>query len=99
MKRFALALTLILPFALAVSVSAASLKWEVTVRTDSRYKLLVFTGTAPDKPLPRDLIIQVVEELNAKEPTGNLQIAVYDVGKKFGDGLRAYGSKFGPPTN
>jgi len=91
MKRFVIALVMVL--CCAYAAPAASLQWDVVMHSPKGYKLLVFTGADPTKPLPRGKIIKIAEDLYAKEPVNNFQIAVYDAGKQFGDGLRAYGSK------
>ena len=98
MKRLMLILVLILWYTFPVPAFAASLEWKVIMHYPEAYTLLVFTGADPAKPLPRDTIIKVVDRLYAKEPVNTVQIAVYDAGKKLGDGLRAYGKKHRPPT-
>jgi len=93
MKHLVFAFVMVLFF--AFPAPAASLHWEGVMYTPGKYRLLIFTGVDPAKPLPKDAIIKVVNDVFSEDPVNNLQFAVYDAGKKTGDGLRAYGRKSG----
>lgn len=82
--------TMLIMGALACSAAHAA-TGTIVNHIPERYALLAITGAAPGEPLSKDLILKAAQEQFAKLGVEQMQFAVWDEGKKQGDGLRAFG--------
>lgn len=81
----------------AVMVLFAATAFGAEIKTmnliPERYALLMMTDAEPDQPLDKKKILEIVNATFKKLDVAQLQWAVYDKGKKPGDGVRAFGEK------
>jgi len=79
---------------LCVTAAAYALDAKLTNVIPKRYALLVITGAEPGQPLDKEAVLALAKEQFEKADVKQFQWAVYDKGKKFGDGLRALGEMY-----
>lgn len=90
-------LLVILNVLLYSSVSFAY-KWEVKESIPKRYMLIIVSDADPKKPLDQEFIRSIARKAN-ESTYEQLQIAIYNKGKKFGTGMRALGVRLGTGAN
>lgn len=77
--------------AFGITVPAFAAEMKIVNLIPERYATLLITGVEPDKTLDKDAILKIAKEQFKNADVEQFQYVIYDMGKKPGDGMRAYG--------